>query len=500
MNQFKIGAVLSYTTVIVSIIIALFYTPLLINTLGQSEYGLYSLIGSLAAYFSVMDFGLGNSIVRYTARNRALGNNSLEAQLNGLFFKIYTVIGMVTLVAGILLYQNVDYIFNKGLTVAELDKAKIMIIILTINFAFSFPLSIFNSLVRAYEKFILDKFISLVRIIAMPLITIPLLMIGYNSIMLVIVTTTINIICLSIMMIYCFKILNVKLKFKSIEVSLFREILVYSFFIFLGVVVDQINWKTNQVILGILSSTSIVAIYAIAMQFINIYIQFSTSISSLFLPKVSIMVANNATPKDLTALMIKYGRLQYIVISFIMGGFLISGSNFIELWAGSNFNDAYYIVLIIMIPLTIPLIQNTGLSMLWAKNLQKFRSITLLIIGIVNVCISIPLVKSYGGIGAAIGTSASLFLGNVLMMNLYYKMKLKLDIFSFWKNILSLSFPVLGSSLIVGLIRYSLPQFEAIQGLLINTFIYCVLFVALGWLVGLNKNEKNLFISFMMRR
>lgn len=499
MNQLKIGALLSYSTVVVSIIIALFYTPLLIQTLGQSEYGLYSLIGSLAAYFSVMDFGLGNSIVRYTARNRALGNNHIEAQLNGLFLRIYTIIGVVTLLAGLLLYLNIGYIFKEGLTNSELEKAKIMIIILTINFAFSFPLSIFNSLVRAYEKFILDKIVSLIRIVAAPLITVPLLLVGFNSIMIVIVTTVINLVCLLIMMIYCFKTLNIKIRFEKVESNLLREILIYSFFIFLGVLVDQINWKTNQVILGILANTSVVAIYAIAMQFINIYIQFSTSISNLFLPKVSMMVANNATPKELTELMVKYGRLQYIVISFIMGGFIIVGDKFIELWAGSNFSDAYYIALIIMIPLTIPLIQNTGLSILWAKNLQKFRSITLLIIGIINICISIPLINSLGGIGAAIGTSVSLFLGNVIMMNTYYKVKLKLDILIFWKNIISISLPVIASSLIVGLIKDTLPKYGQFQDLFILIIAYSILFASLGWLIGLNKNEKYLLSSFIKR-
>ena len=85
MNQFKIGVILSYVNNGVILLIGLVYTPIMIRFLGQSEYGLYSLIGSLVGYLSILDMGLGNAIVRYTARNRAIGNKQNEYQLNGMF-------------------------------------------------------------------------------------------------------------------------------------------------------------------------------------------------------------------------------------------------------------------------------------------------------------------------------------------------------------------------------------------------------------------------------
>src|SRR5690606_17394912 len=115
---------------------------------------------------------------------------------------------------------------------------------------------------------------------------------------------------------YSFRYLKVKFSFGKIDKSLLREILGYSFFVFLGIIVDQVYWNTDQLILGIFGGTIPVAVYAIAMQFIRLYRQFSTSISGLFLPKTSIMIANNATKEVLTESMIRYGRLQYLVIAF----------------------------------------------------------------------------------------------------------------------------------------------------------------------------------------
>lgn len=173
MNQLKAGAILSYLSITITIIISLVYTPVMIRMLGQAEYGLYSLIGSIAAYLSIMDLGLGNAIVRYTSRNRAIGDKNAESNLNGLFLILYTIIGFLTIIVGSIIYFNIELIFKTSLSTSELEKAKIMVIILIINFSLSFPLSVFSSIVRAYERFIVDKVVSIVRSILGPVFILP---------------------------------------------------------------------------------------------------------------------------------------------------------------------------------------------------------------------------------------------------------------------------------------------------------------------------------------
>ena len=68
MNQLKAGAVLNYAVIILNILVGLLYTPYMLHRLGPSEYGLYSLVASVIAYLSILDLGLGNAVVRYTAR------------------------------------------------------------------------------------------------------------------------------------------------------------------------------------------------------------------------------------------------------------------------------------------------------------------------------------------------------------------------------------------------------------------------------------------------
>ena len=112
MNQRKWGAALSYVNIIATLAVGLLYTPVMLKLLGQSEYGLYSLIGSFAGYLGVLDLGLGNTIVRYTAQNRAVGTENREAELNGLFLAIYSGIGLLTVGVGFGMYSQMDALFG----------------------------------------------------------------------------------------------------------------------------------------------------------------------------------------------------------------------------------------------------------------------------------------------------------------------------------------------------------------------------------------------------
>lgn len=498
LNQLKKGAILSYLSLFTSILVALLYTPIMIRLLGQSEYGLYAMIGSLIAYFSVLDLGLGNAIVRYTSRNRAVGDKQIEAKLNGMFLILYLIIGILTILIGAIIYFYIDDIFTNGLSTSELRKAKIMVIIITINFAFSFPLAIFGSIIQAYERFVIFKLVEIVRILAVPIITLPFLYLGFGSVAMVVIVSVVNIGSLLFNLYYCFKYIKIKFHFGKIDLTLLKEILGYSFFVFLGVIVDQIYWNTDQFILGALVGTVSVAIYAIAMQFINMYKRFSTSISGLFLPRASIMVARKSSNEEITNEMIKYGRIQYTIMAYILTGFILFGRPFINFWAGTNYDTAYIITLIIMIPLTIPLIQNFGISILYAKNLQKFRSLVLILISILNIIITIPLVQKYSGIGAAIGTAISLTLGNTVIMNVYYHKRIGINMIRFWKNILVMTIPVL-VSLCLGIGMNYIIDFNKFVLIPIGILLYSLIYALLMWYFALNNYEKQLFLSMVSR-
>ncbi len=492
MNQRRWGAILSYVNIIATIIVGLVYTPIMLRLLGQSEYGLYSLMGSLVGYLSVLDMGLGNTIVRYTAKNRADGTAKTEAQLNGLFLLVYSVIGVITLVVGMMLYANIENLFGATLSAGEMSRARIMMLLLIFNVAVSFPLSIFSSIMQAYERFIFLRVTNILRVLLNPLLVLPFLYWGYGSVMMVVVSTILNLACLLANLYYCFRYLHVRFCRGKFETSFLLEIAGYSFFIFLNAIMDKVYWGTGQFVLGIVSGTMQVAVYAIAMQFMMMYMNFSTAISGVVLPKVTMMVAKHVKTSELTEMMIRIGRLQYLLVGYIFIMFILVGSDFIQLWAGPSYVSAYPIVILLMAALLIPLVQNVGISILQAMNLNRYRMTAYTICAGIALVASFPLAHTFGGIGCAVATAASLFISTGIIMNRYYVRVVHLDVIKFWKNMLSMS-KGMAILLVLGcILKYGMNLSLSWRNVILLVVIDTLLYVGIMYFLCMNTLEKNL--------
>jgi len=496
-NQLKAGVVLNYVVIFLNTIVGLLYTPYMLRMMGQSEYGLYSLVASVIAYLTVLDLGFGNAIVRYTAKFRAEKKTEEQYEMFGMFFLLYLVIGIIAFGIGLGLYFNVDTLFGNTMTAVELGRARIMMLLLVANLAFTFPMSIWGSIIQAYEDFVFQKSLNIIRIILNTVVMICLLHFGYKAVAMVVVQTIFNVLTLVINFIYCRRKLNIHIyfRFRHFHWGFLKEVAIYSFWIFLNAIMDRVYWSTGQFVLGAMVGTAAVAVFAIAIQLEGMYMQFSTAISSVFLPKVTAMVATNRSRKEISDLFIRTGRIQYIVLAYILSGFIIFGRQFIELWAGAGYSDAYMISLLFFIPLTVPLIQNLGITILQARNEMKFRSVLYIIIALVSLAMQIVLTRHFGGIGCAMGVSGALVVGQILIMNVYYRRRQDLDIMTFWKEISKMSIiPIvlIFSSMLVIRHFFALDSWgKLILGIAAFSSVYIPLFFRFS----MTDDERNLFIS-----
>lgn len=496
-NQLKAGVVLNYVVIFLNTVVGLLYTPYMLRMMGQSEYGLYSLVASVIAYLTVLDLGFGNAIVRYTAKFRAEKKTEEQYEMFGMFFLLYLVIGIIAFGIGLGLYFNVDTLFGDTMTAVELGRARIMMLLLVANLAFTFPMSIWGSIIQAYEDFVFQKSLNIIRIILNTAVMICLLHFGYKAVAMVVVQTIFNVLTLLLNFIYCRRKLNIHIyfSFKHFHWGFLKEVAIYSFWIFLNAIMDRVYWSTGQFVLGAMVGTAAVAVFAIAIQLEGMYMQFSTAISSVFLPKVTAMVATNRSRKEISDLFIRTGRIQYIVLAYILSGFIIFGRQFIELWAGAGYSDAYMISLLFFIPLTVPLIQNLGITILQARNEMKFRSVLYIIIALVSLATQIVLTRYFGGIGCAMGVSGALVVGQILIMNVYYRRRQDLDIMTFWKEISKMSIiPIvlIISSMLVIRHFFALDSWGK---LILGIAAFSLVYIPLFFRFSMTDDERNLFIS-----
>ena len=491
MNQIKAGAILNYVIIGLNTLVGLLYTPFMLRCLGQNEYGLYSLVASVIAYLTILDFGFGNAIIRYTAKFRAEGKAQEQWEMFGMFVIVYSVIGLIALCGGMALYFNVDNLFDHTMSGADLSIAQTMMLLLTVNLAFTFPLSIFGSIISAYENFVFQRVVNIIRILLTTGVMIALLSIGFKAIALVVVQTVFNLLTLLLNYLYAKHKLNSKIVFNKFNFAFLKEIATYSFWIFLNAIMDKIYWGTGQFVLGSISGTIAVAIFSVAILLQQMYMTFSSSISSVLLPKITMMVSHNRSAKEISELFITTGRIQYLILALILSGFIVFGQSFINLWAGQDYSYAYIITLIFFVSLLIPLIQNTGIVILQARNQMKFRSLLYLGISAVSLVFQILLTKKYGILGCSIAIGGALILGQGLIMNIYYAKKQSIAIVTFWRKIIKASIVPVVFTILGSLYTYNIALANWLQ-LGLSIFIFVCLYIPVLWLIGMNEYERNL--------
>lgn len=494
MNQVKAGVVLNYVIIGLHTLTGLLYTPYMLRCLGQNEYGLYSLVASVIAYLTLLDFGFGNAIVRYTAKFRTEGKTSEQWEMFGMFLIVYSIIGLLAFCGGLTLYFNIDTLFDRTMTPEDLSQARIMMILLTVNLALTFPFSIFGSIITAYQNFVFQRVVSIVRILLTTGVMIVLLSVGYKAIAMVVVQTVFNISILLINFIYCIRKLKIKIHFQHFNVPFLKEIVTYSFWIFLNAIMDKIYWGTGQFILGSIVGTVAVAIFSVAITLQGMYMTFSTSIAGVLLPRITGMVAMNKNGKEISDLFIRTGRLQCIILALILSGFIVFGKQFIDLWAGKDYAQSFIITLIFFVALFIPLIQNTGITILQARNQMKFRSLLYIVISVVSLIFQIILAKKMGAVGCTIAIGGALILGQGLVMNIYYQKVQKLDIRKFWSQVCKmLLIPAILT--VISLCVTTIIRIDNFPKLFIGVMAFIAIYTPIFWKFSMNDYERQLIIS-----
>lgn len=490
MNQRKLGIFLSYLNITLQSLLGFLYIPILLHYIGKSEYGLYQLMGSLIAYFGIMDFGLSAAVIRFYAKYLALKDRVGMENILAIALRCYGAVMGVMLIAGGAVYTMLDAAFSGSMTAGEVAEAKDIFLLLLLNIVITLSTMVFRSVINAHERFLFLKGLETVQLVLQPMLVVLLLMHHPSAFSVALVQTGLNLVLSFARVYYCFAKLHVRIRYHYWSHELMVAFRRLALSVFAVTLIDQVFWKTNQIILGIISGTAAVAVYSIASLIYMNYMALSTAISGVYLPHVTGMVARKEPISSLSDLFIQIGRWQYYLLALVATGFIIFGKQFIALWAGPGFEDSYIITLLIILPFTVDLIQNIGLAIMQAMNRYDFRARIYFLTGILNLLLAIPLGIKYGGIGCAMATGISMIVGNGFILNWYYAKEIHLAIASFWSQIGRISL-VTGVCLVIG---YATNVYLWTQGgvgpFVLKAAMYSILYMVMIYAFAMNQMER----------
>jgi len=493
----KYGVLLSYANTIAQIVVNLLYVPLLLSCMGASEYGLYQLIGSVIAYMAIMNSTFSAGVTRFYCKYYSESNTEMMETTLAVSRKIYKYISYIAIVVGILVAVLVRQIYSQQLSSFQLAESSLMLAVLVVNLIITMHNTISIAIINANERFVFLKCTSLFTTLCQPLLVVLLLQIYPNALCVSCAQLLMNSICAVIQHYYSRKVLGARVAMHNKANKLYHELMSFSGSIFLVLVADQVFWKTNQLILGYLFGTVYVAIYAIGAQIYMAYTSIGTAISSVFMPRISDMLFGDHDQKAVSALFTSVGRISLYPLLLVLFGFIIYGREFIALWAGVVYQDAYFIAILIMIPVTVDLMQNIGLTIMQVMNKYAFRGKLFICMAITNIILVIYIAPIYGGIGAAATTGICLLISNGLIMNIYYAKVIKLEIVDFWRNAIRVFAPLFIYAIAVFCFHYFVSFRLSWSGLIIEIIIFCFMYAAVAYRFAMNNYERKLTRSML---
>ena len=491
-KEIRNGAILSYLLIIINTIYGLFFTPFLISSLGSGEYGVYRIIGSLIGSLSILDFGIGTTVIRFIAKFIAEKNKKNLENFCAMSFMQATVLSSMMLVICLVIGVNIDNIYGNSLTAHELSKANTLFSLFVIILVFNTYEKVLFGILSGSERFVFANTIKLIRII-LKLVLAILIFIRYaDSVVLLLIDIFLLVITMLVQYWYIREKIGINFKYYYWDKELFFTSFKYTLLVFIQSVVVQFNGNLDNMVIGALIGSMAVTIYSIGLQLYNMYEQFALAFSDLMLPSISKQIADGATNNELEDTVIKVGRLEFMALGGALSGYIVLGKEFISLWLGDGYEFSWFVGLVLMIPTTIPLIQNVCLSILRAKNKMFFRTIAVCCMAFINLIITVFGVRYYGPIAACIGTIFGLIGANIIAMNIYYYKILGLNVFRifrgiFEKTILSCLVAFIALAVINILIHGCWAAF------LIKVLAFFIIYFSILYLYGFKDYEREYF-------
>lgn len=487
----RTGIILSYAYLLANAVIQLIYVPILLNAIGQDEYGLYQLVGSVMSYLVSISGVLSSGVGRYYCMYMAQRDDVRMENTLAIAKRMYWAVSAVAVLVTLALIPIINEAYAQSFTNEQLIECSFMMILLAINLTVSLNNAVNNAAITANEKFFFLKVLQLLVLIAQPIIVIVLLEVLPKAITVVFVVLLLNIASAVVQRIYAKSVLNIRFTYHGMDRKLVRGLLTFSVAILFTTIADQIFWKSDQLIIGYMYGAGAVAIYSIGSSIFSNFMPVGSTVASVFLPRVSELLHGRRDMGAVSSLFARVGRLSAILCFYVLGAYIVLGRLFVTIWAGAEYEEAFYIALVVMVPMLIDITQNLGITILQVMDKYLFRGIIYFTIAVLNVILTFVLLNKFGLIGAAVSTGLSMLVGNGLIMNWYYSKRIGIDLRPFWQSFLRVMFLAAVSTFLSFFVFAVMGKFFESWGLFVVTaVVYSLLYLSLIWFFCLTREER----------
>lgn len=498
-RQRRIGGVLAYVQIALNIAIALAYTPFMVRTLGQSDYGLFAIAGAMVSYLVILDMGLADSVVRRLVGLHGKDDRQGEQAFLGSMLSLYGVLAGLVLLAACVLALCVPLLFGNSMEPHALRTLQLMLLPLAISTAAVVACNPVNATLVAHERFVFLRLLEMATVVLVTLASVAALLLGGGVLAVVVVSSCGAICAVMAKWLMVRRRLGLSLAPKRVERAQVADMSTYAAPIFVSMLVEQIFWKLDNILIGARLGAAAVAVYAIGVMFNKYFMAFATAISRVMMPDLVRRIDAGSDTAALTRRLVEVSRWQAIMLMLVLSGLLLFGQHFIDTWMGPGYGVSYWVLVCTLGPYAFELIGNVRNVVLQVKGLYWWRAGIFLVAALLNIPATLLAMRYWGIVGAAICTGAGI-LAAYLGVAWVLSRKAGIPIFAYWRGVWAGIAPALLLALGIGaILRVTLPEsgWLALAG---KVILYSVAYLGLMWGMGLAMDERSQVRAVLRRR
>ncbi len=498
------GILLSYLNTALGMCFNLILIPLLIAKLSDEQYSIYKVMQSFTGPLIMFNLGMSTVVARSIARfqgNPTEENRREKEKTLALVILISLGAAILVCTLGVGMDLLIPAVFRTSYTAEQLALARKLLGIFVATTALHLVSDTFRGCVQGREQFVFLYGANTVQfLLRFGTILLLVYFADLNAVQLALVDLFLYAGLLAANVLYSFWVLRERPRLYKPRKGELLNIASFSAAILLQVIVSQVNNNMDNVILGaMVMDKQVITMYSSALSIFTIYNSLLSVFTGVYFPKAARLIAVDTDPEKMTDFVIAPGRIQAMFALAVLGAFGLFGGNFIRIWIGEKYLAAWPVAFALMVPATIPLVQNVCLSILDANLKRMFRSATLFGMALINVVVSVILVGQVGYWGAAMGTVLSFLVGHGLLMNLYYRRALKLNVKRMFCEIFSGILPVgLASCLLC--LPLAIWLADTVWLFLLKCTVFAVVYACLLYRFGMRENERKLLCEKLIHK
>jgi O-antigen/teichoic acid export membrane protein len=411
-----------------NVLVGFFLWPFILHNLGDAAAGIWVLIFSITGYYGLFDLGIRSSVVRYVSQAKATDDVEQASKVINTSLFSYTCVGafgfLITIVVSV-------YVDRFRIPPEFHTTARWLLLMVGSAVSLGFPLGVSGGVLEGLQRFDIQNLTSIATTLIRAILIILALRHGYGLLTVAFITVILPVLFSILRSLIAWRILPIRLGWAYVDRQTFRKIANYGGTSFIMLVSRRLRFRSDEIVLGAMMSPVAIAYFNIGSRIVDYAGEVVESFAQVFMPMASHSDATGDMDR-LRKIFVAGNRFCAFIIFPICAFLVILGKSVIRVWVGEKYvAQSYPVLLLLLLPSTLMLSQSTSGRVLFGMAKHKTLAIVTLIEGVVNVLLSIALVRPFGIVGDALGTAIPLTATMIFFLPAHLCRKLQVPVRTF---------------------------------------------------------------------